>query len=64
MTINSVTHSAAFWLGLISFGFWPLWKMSRQFRDYVTFEKQQFWHLAEWLRIRRGGEEIANSLAA
>jgi hypothetical protein len=53
----SLAPGNAFWLALVTFGFWPLWKMSRQFRDYVTFEKQQFWHLAEWLRTRRGGEQ-------
>jgi hypothetical protein len=37
----SLSPSGAFWMALISFGFWPLWKMARQFRDYQTFEKQQ-----------------------
>src|SRR5436190_13679186 len=55
----SLSPSGAFWMALISFGFWPLWKMARQFRDYQTFEKQQFWHLAEWLRVRRSGDETA-----
>ena len=44
-------------IGLLSFGVLPLWKLHRQFRDYVTFEKQQLWHLAEWLRVRRGGDD-------
>ena len=46
----SMSPGQAFWLGLISFGLWPLFRLGRQFRDYVTFERQQFWHLAEWLR--------------
>src|SRR5947207_2923903 len=53
----SLSASQAFWLGLFSFGLWPLFRLTRQFRDYVTFEKQQLWHLAEWVRVRRGGEE-------
>src|SRR5207247_101030 len=53
----SLSPSQAFWLGLITFGLLPLFRLSRQFRDYVAFEKQQLWHLAEWMRVRRGGEE-------
>jgi len=55
----SLSPGNAFWLSLLTFGMWPLWKMSSQFRDYVTHEKQQLWHLAEWLRVRRGGEEAS-----
>jgi hypothetical protein len=44
-------------IGLLTFGILPLWKLHRKFRDYITFEKQQLWHLAEWLRVRRGGDE-------
>src|SRR4051812_21725686 len=46
-------------LGLITFGVWPLLRMQRQFRDYVTFEKQQLWHSAEWVRTRRGSDAAA-----
>src|SRR5690242_6983876 len=53
----SLAPSQAFWLGLLTFGLLPLFRLARQFSDYVTFEKQQLWHLAEWLRVRRGGEE-------
>lgn len=42
---------------LLTFGLWPLWRLHAQFGDYVIFEKQQLWHLAEWLRVRRGSEE-------
>ena len=53
----SLTSSDAAITGLLTFGVLPLWRLHRQFRDYVTYEKQQLWHLAEWLRVRRGGEE-------
>src|SRR5438477_139599 len=49
--------SQAFWMSIVSFGLWPLWRMGRQFRAYVVFERQQLWHLAEWLRLRRGGDD-------
>jgi hypothetical protein len=52
----SLSPARAFGLGLITFGVWPLWKLSRQFSDYVTLERQQLWHMAEWLRVRRGGD--------
>jgi len=44
-------------LGLITVGLWPLVRLRRQFRNYVMFERQQNWHLAEWVRTRFGGEE-------
>jgi hypothetical protein len=53
----SLAPDAAAITGLLTFGILPLWKLHRQFRDYITFEKQQLWHLAEWLRVRRGGDE-------
>ncbi|MEA2734683.1 MAG: hypothetical protein QOE14_1134 [Humisphaera sp.] len=53
----SITAGDAAIGGLLTFGVLPLWRLHRQFRDYITFEKQQLWHLAEWLRVRRGGEE-------
>jgi hypothetical protein len=53
----STTPGEAFWLGLFTFGLWPLIRMGRQFREYVSFERQQFWHVAEWLRVRVGGNE-------
>ena len=43
--------------GLLTFGLLPLWRLHGQFRNYITFERQQFWHVAEWLRVRRGGED-------
>jgi hypothetical protein len=53
----SLSPSQAFWMSIVSFGLWPLWRMGRQFRAYVVFERQQLWHLAEWLRLRRGGDD-------
>ena len=53
----SLTSADAAITGLLTFGVLPLWKLHRQFRDYITFEKQQLWHLAEWLRVRRGGDD-------
>lgn len=53
----SLTAADAAIGGLLTFGLLPLWRLHAQFRDYVTFEKQQLWHLAEWLRVRRGGDE-------
>jgi hypothetical protein len=44
-------------LGWSTFGLAPLWRMRRQFRAYITIERQQLWHLGEWLRHRRGGEQ-------
>jgi hypothetical protein len=53
----SLTATDAAIGGLLTFGLLPLWRLHRQFHDYITFEKQQLWHLAEWLRVRRGGED-------
>jgi hypothetical protein len=39
-------------LGLVSFGIYPLFVWSRLFDDFVRLERQQFWHLAEWLRLQ------------
>jgi hypothetical protein len=36
--------------GLITFGILPYFGLSRRFRDYVSFERQQMVHLADWLR--------------
>ena len=46
-------------LALFTFGVAPLWRMRSAFRGFVTLEKQQLWHLGEWLRNRRGGEEAS-----
>ena len=52
----SLSPMRAALLGVLTFGLVPLWQLRKQFRNYVAMEKQQLWHLAEWLRNRRGGE--------
>lgn len=44
-------------LALLTFGVAPLLKLTRQFRNFVTLEHQQFWHLSEWVRTRTGSDE-------
>jgi hypothetical protein len=44
-------------LSIVTLGLLPLISWPRRFRDLVMMEQQQFWHLAEWLRLRNGGEE-------
>ena len=56
----SISAAQGLGLGLITFGLWPLLRLRRQFRDYVTFEKQQLWHASEWLRTRRASDAAAN----
>src|ERR1043166_7671653 len=43
-------------LGIFTLGIGPLLGLGRRFRDYVMFERQQMWHLAEWLRMAVGSE--------
>jgi hypothetical protein len=47
----------AFLLASISLGLWPLCTWTRRFENLMTVEQQQFWHLAEWLRLRTGRPE-------
>ena len=37
--------------GFVSFGLLPIITWPSRFRAYVAYEQQQFWHLAEWLRL-------------
>ena len=46
-------------LGVLTLGVWPLLRLRKQFRNYVAFEHQQLWYLAEWARTRLGGDEAA-----
>jgi hypothetical protein len=46
-------------LGGISFGILPLIVWPRKFARFIAFERQQLWHLVEWLRIRTGEDETA-----
>jgi hypothetical protein len=43
--------------GGLSFGLLPLLIWPRRFRDVASKEQQQYWHLAEWLRVRTGSPE-------
>ena len=47
--------------GLLSFGILPIFGLSRRFRDYISFERQQMDHLSLWLRSQRDDED-ANAL--
>lgn len=38
-------------LAVISFGLLPILIWTKRFRQFVTVEQQQLWHLAEWLRL-------------
>jgi hypothetical protein len=46
-------------LGGLTFGTLPLIVWPRKFARFVAFERQQLWHLVEWLRIRTGEDEAA-----
>jgi hypothetical protein len=41
-------------LGAITFGVLPLYSWPRSFRTVATIERQQLWHLAEWVRLCGG----------
>jgi hypothetical protein len=47
--------------GLLTFGVLPIFGLSRRFRDYISFERQQMDHLSLWLRSHRDDED-ANAL--
>ncbi len=46
-------------LALFTIGIGPFFRLSKQFRDVMTFERQQLAYLTEWLRTRGGGQEAA-----
>ncbi len=48
-----------FILGGLTFGILPLIVWPKKFARFVVFERQQLWHLVEWLRIRTGEDEAA-----
>ena len=39
-------------LSVVSFGVLPLLRWTQNLRRYVLLERQQLWHLAEWLRLQ------------
>jgi hypothetical protein len=51
-------------LGAITFGILPLIVWPRKFARFVAFERQQLWHLVEWLRIRTGQDGTGEDEAA
>jgi hypothetical protein len=46
-------------LAVVSLGFLPVVTWTRRFRAFARFERQQLWHLAEWLRLHTGRPEAA-----
>ena len=36
---------------VLTFGLGPIITLPRRFREFVTMEQEQYWHLAEWLRL-------------
>lgn len=46
-------------VGLLSFGILPLLRWTQQFHRYVRLERQQLWHLAEWLRLQTAHPDAA-----
>ncbi len=46
-------------IGFLSFGVLPLLRWTQNFHRYVRLERQQFWHLAEWVRIQTGHPDAA-----
>ncbi|HTW94757.1 MAG TPA: hypothetical protein VMD30_08195 [Tepidisphaeraceae bacterium] len=42
-----------------TFGLAPLFFWPGRFRDFVDVERQQLWHLAEWLRLKTGDPDAA-----
>src|SRR5256885_1181894 len=54
----SVGFPGAMGGGLITFGILPVFGLSRRFRDYISYERQQLGHLADWLAMGAGPGEI------
>jgi hypothetical protein len=50
---------ATFCLGVLTLGFLPLLRWTQNFRKFVRLERQQLWHLAEWLRLQTGHPDAA-----
>jgi hypothetical protein len=46
-----------FVLSVLTIGILPLLVWPKRMRDFMVWEQQQFWHLAEWLRLRTGRPE-------
>lgn len=50
---------ATLFFGLISLGILPLLRWTQTFWQYVRLERQQLWHLAEWLRLQTAHPDAA-----
>lgn len=50
---------STFVLGVITFGFAPLLRWTQNFHKFVRLERQQLWHLSEWLRLQTGHPDAA-----
>jgi len=46
-------------LGVASFGVLPLLRWTQHFHKFVRLERQQLWHLAEWIRLQTAHPEAA-----
>ena len=49
-------------LGVLSFGTLPILIWRKRFRQYITLEQQQLWHLADWLRSNSKDPQTAELL--
>ena len=45
--------------GVLSFGLLPILVWRKRFRQYITLEQQQLWHLADWLRLNSKSPQAA-----
>jgi hypothetical protein len=50
----SFSIARAFIFTALTLGIVPMIAMIRQLRKLITFQQQQFWHLAEWMRLNSG----------
>ncbi|MDQ3441967.1 MAG: hypothetical protein M3478_16670, partial [Planctomycetota bacterium] len=46
-------------LGIASFGVLPLLRWTQNFHKFVRLERQQLWHLAEWIRLQTAHPDAA-----
>jgi hypothetical protein len=44
-------------VGLFTFGLMPLLMLPRRFGQFTAYQRQQMWHLAEWMRLHTGRPE-------
>jgi hypothetical protein len=46
-------------VSIFTVGILPMFLMIRWFRGFVSTQEQQFWHLAEWIRVQTGDPDAA-----